>query len=349
MFKGITVGLDLGDRQSEFCVLDGEGAVVEVGRVSTTRRGLTKCFGQWEEARVALEVCVHSPWVSRLLEEMGHDVLVAHAAKVPLIYRSVRKRDRVDAEALARLARVDPSLLSPVSHRGEEAQRDLQLIRSRQALVETRTKLINHVRSAVKVFGERLPSCSAEAFASRVVEAIPGALREALAPVVETVGVLTKTIREYDRSIAAVAEVNYPETKRLRQVSGVGPITALAFVLTLERPERFASSRDVGPYLGLTPKQRQSGASEPQLRITKAGNRYLRTLLVGCAHYILGPFGPDSQLRQWGLAKAARGGGNGKKRAVVAVARKLAVLLHRLWRSGEVYRPFPQGVAQTTG
>jgi transposase len=342
MNKRNTVGLDLGDRYSEFCVLDGAGAVRERGRVLTTRKGFARRFGKMPKARIALEVCMHSPWVSRLLSELGHEVVVAHAAKVPMIYQSVRKSDRTDAEALARLARVDPALLSPVTHRGEQAQQDLQLIRARDALVQTRTKLVNHVRSTVKVHGERLPKCSTESFAAKVKDAIPAALRAALDPVLETIAGLTKTIRGYEKSLEALCEQSYPETDVLRHVAGVGPVTALAFVLTLERPERFVKSRDVGPYLGLVPKQRQSGASRPHLRISKAGNRFLRRLLVGSAHYILGPFGPDTALRQWGLKKAETGGRNAKKRATVAVARKLAVLLHRLWTTGEVYEPFPQ-------
>lgn len=345
MNESSTVGLDLGDRYSEVCVLDASGAVVARDRLVTTQKGLRRYFGPMPTALVALEVCVHSPWVSRLLAHLGHEVVVAHAAKVPTIYRSVRKNDRADAEALARLARVDPQLLAPVTHRGAAAQQDLQLIRSRDALVETRTKLVNHVRSAVKVHGARLPACSARAFGTKVHAAIPKALCAALSPVLETIARLTETINGYEKSIEAQCQQSYPETEVLRQVPGVGPITALAFVLTLERPERFEKSRQVGPYLGLVPKQRQSGQCAPHLRITKAGNRYLRRLLVGCAHYILGPFGPDTALRQWGLHQAGTGGRNAKKRAVVAVARKLAVLLHRLWTTGEVYHPFPKRAA----
>ena len=343
MHHDITVGLDLGDRTSDCCVLDASGEVTERGRVVTTRRGLTRWFSKRSSCRVALEVCIHSPWVSRLLRELGHEVVVAHAAKVPLIYQNVRKGDRVDAHALARLARFDPELLSPVEHRSARAQEDLQLIRSREALVKSRTQLINHVRSSVKVHGHRLTQCSAESFARKASPEIPEALQAALLPILAVIAELNGNIRDYEKSIEALAQ-SYPEVEVLRQVPGVGPITALSYVLTLERPERFARSRDVGPYLGMTPKRRQSGASDPHLRISKAGNRYLRRLLVGCAHYILGPFGPESQLRQWGLAKAGHGGKNGKKRAVVAVARKLAVLLHRLWSTGEVYRPFPQTV-----
>lgn len=344
MSKDLTVGLDLGDRYSHFCVLDDAGQIVEEGRVPTTTLALRRKFSALGQAMIALEVCVHSPWVSRLLAELGLRVFVAHAAKVPLIYQTMKKRDRVDAERLARLARVDPELLSPIVHRGPQAQQDLQVIRSREVLVEMRTKLVNHVRSTVKTHGHRLAGCSARAFHKRVQEELPPELRGVLEPILATLGEITQRINAYDKHIEQLAAESYPEVEVLRQVSGVGPLTALTFVLTLERPERFSKSRDVGAYLGLTPKQDQSGECDKQLRITKAGNRYLRKLLVGSAHYILGPFGPECALRQWGQAKAC-GGRNAKKRAVVAVARKLAVLLHRLWNTREVYEPFYEAAA----
>jgi transposase len=335
-----TVGLDLGDRFSSLCVLDGGGEVVEEGRVTTTEAVFRRKFGAMERSVVALEVCGHSPWVSRLLEELGHEVVVAQAAKVALIHQNRKKGDRVDAQTLALLAYTSPKLLWPIRHRGPKTQADLQVIRSREALVQARTKLINHVRSTVKVHGHRLPSCSAEAFARKMNTQVPEGLRGALLPVLEVVSDLTRRIKDYDREIARLCS-QYEETQGLQQVPGVGPVTSLAFVLTLEDPRRFGKSRDVGAYLGLTPRRDQSGQVDKQLRITKAGNTYLRKLLVGSAQYLLGPFASDCALRQWGLARTSRGGKNGKKRAVVAVARKLAVLLHRLWMTGERYEPFP--------
>jgi transposase len=168
-----------------------------------------------------------------------------------------------------------------------------------------------------------------------------------LLPLVQLAEGLSACIQGYDRRIEELASEKYGPTKLLRQVKGVGPITALAYVLTLEKPERFPKSRDVGPYLGLVPKQEDSGESQPQLGISKAGDRMLRKLLVGSAQYILGPFGPDTDLRRYGLRLCERGGKNAKKRAAVAVARKLAVLLHRLWVSGEVYEPLGYRVSGT--
>jgi transposase len=289
--------------------------------------------------RVAIEAGTHSPWASRLLEGCGHEVLVANARKLRLIYSNKRKTDEVDAENLARLARVDPKLLYPLRHRGEESQAHIALIRSRDALVSSRTQLVNHVRGAVKSFGARLPKCPARSFHKRAQEHIPEALLAALAPVLEQIGSLTERIRDYDRRLEAIAKEHYPETELLRQVEGIGPLTALTFVLTLEDPYRFEKSRCVGAYLGLVPARNQSGDRDPQKRISKEGDEMLRKLLVSCAHYILGPFGSDSDLRRHGEKIASRGAKNSKKRAVVAVARKLAVLLHSLWISGELYEP----------
>lgn len=168
---------------------------------------------------------------------------------------------------------------------------------------------------------------------------MPAELVSALGPVLETIAELTVRIRAYDRELERLCAQQYPETQRLRQVAGVGALTALAYVLVLEDPTRFARSRAVGPYLGLRPKRAESGQARPQLRISKGGDVLLRKLLVQSAHYVLGPFGPDTDLRRWGQRLAARGGKNAKKRAVIAVARKLAVLLHRLWMSGAKYEP----------
>jgi transposase len=234
---------------------------------------------------------------------------------------------------------VDPKLLYPLKHRGEDSQAHLAIIRSREALVSCRTQLVNHVRGAVKSFGGRLPKCPAVSFHKKAAEHIPQALWAALGPILETIGSLTERIREYDRQLETICQEHYPETDLLRQVEGVGVLTALTFVLTLEDPYRFERSRTVGAYLGLVPARDQSGDRDPQKHISKEGDEKLRKLLVGSAHYILGPFGSDSDLRRHGEKIASRGGKNAKKRAAVAVARKLSVLLHRLWVTAEVYDP----------
>jgi len=337
----VTAGLDLGDKYSYLCLIDTDsGEVIEEGSLRTTPEALRRRFAsERPPMRIALETGTHSPWVSRLLEGLGHEVLVANARKLRLIYSNKRKTDEVDAENLARLARVDPKLLYPLKHRGEDSQAHMAIIRSRQALVDCRTQLVNHVRGAVKSFGARLPKCPARSFHKRAPEHIPEALMPALKPLLEQIGSLTERIRQYERQLERISKEHYPETDLLRQVEGIGPLTALTFVLTLEDPYRFEKSRSVGAYLGLVPATDRSGERDPQRRISKEGDEMLRKLLVGSAHYILGPFGSDSDLRRHGEKIAARGGKNAKKRAAVAVARKLSVLLHRLWVSGEIYAP----------
>jgi transposase len=334
------VGLDLGDKFSYIAILDQDGELIEETRLLTTKTSFQQRFSMLPPCRVAMEVGTHSRWASHLLRELSHDVLVANARKLRAIYHNPRKGDRADAEILARLARLDPELLSPIHHRSPQAQSDLAVLRSRDAIVRCRTLLINHARDIVKASGSRLPSCTADSFAHKVAPDIPEPLRPALAPIIDTIASLTQQIKSYDRKNEELCSESYPETKLLRCISGVGPLTSLAFILTLEQPDRFRRSRDVGPAIGLVPRRDQSGDQDPQLRITKTGDAYLRRLLVSSAQYILGPFGPDCDLRRWGLKLAERGGKNAKKRAVVAVARKLAVLLHHLWKTGEVYDPF---------
>src|SRR5215210_7451205 len=335
-----TAGLDLGDKYSYLCLIDQEGGeVIEEGRLRTSPEAFERRFASERPLRIAIEAGTHSPWASRVLEACGHEVLVANARKLRLIYSNKQKTDEVDAENLARLARPDPRLLYPLRHRGEESQAHMAIIRSRQALVGSRTQLVNHVRGAVKSFGARLPKCPARSFHKRAAEHVPEPLMPAVGPILEQISSLTERIRDYDRKLEEISEEHYPETDLLRQVEGVGPLTALTFVLTVEDPHRFERSRSVGAYLGLVPARDQSGDRDPQKRISKEGDEMLRKLLVGSAHYILGPFGSDSDLRRHGETIASRGGKSAKKRAVVAVARKLCVLLHRLWVSGEVYDP----------
>ena len=334
----ITIGMDLGDKTSRYCVLEDNGEGSE-GSVATTKKAMAQKFSRMRRGRVAIEVGTHSPWVSRLLSRLGFEVIVANARQVRLISASSRKNDRMDARLLARLLRVDPQLLRPIRHRSEEAQADLMTIRIRASLVEARTGLVNAARGFAKAMGERLPTCDADALGVEKMEALPAEIGDRLRPLLEQVESLTVQIKKLDSSLEQIARTQYPETALLRQVSGVGTLIALTFVLTVEDRERFQKSRDVGCYVGLRPKQSESGQSQPQLPISKEGDRYLRTLLVQGAHLILNRRGPDTDLKRWGLKLAERGGKNAKKRAIVAVARKLAVLLHRLWVGGEVYEP----------
>lgn len=332
------VGLDVSDRYTHVCVLDGAGEVLEEGRVRTKPEAVRERFASHPRMRIALEAGTHSPWLSRLLEESGHEVYVADSRRLPLISASVSKDDRRDAQTLARLVRSDPALLSPIRHRDIQVQADRMTLQSRDALVQARTGLINRVRGLVKPFGARLSRTASRSFSTKVPDEIPEPARPAVTPLLRMIDELTQEIRACDRKVEKIARERYPVTEHLKQVNGVGTLTALAFVVTIDA-RRFRKSRLVGSYLGLRPRRSASGDSDPQLRITKAGDPWMRRLLVQSAQYMLGPFGKDSALRRFGLARAARGGKLAKKKAVVAVARKLAVLLHRLWVTGEMYEP----------
>jgi len=339
------VGIDVGDRISHWCALDKAGEVVGRGRMRTTAEAVTEQAQAWRGARVALENGTHSGWMSRALTAAGCETTVANPSR----WRGtahMSKNDRNDAEALARVVRLDPRLLFPIEHRGEQHQQDLAVIRSRAQLVKTRTQLVNSTRGLVKSLGARLPRADAAYFTQKTWSEVPEALRPALAPLYRTLAALNQEIRTLDREIEQLSQKRYPQTAGLRSVPGVGPVTALTYVLTLGDPHRFPRSRDAGAYLGLRPRQRQSGERDPQLGIAKNGDCCLRSLLVECAHHVLSR-GPDSALKRWGLALAA-GGKRVKRRALVAVARKLAVLLHRLWITGRLFRPFPEAVPEET-
>ena len=335
----LSIGVDLGDRYSHLFVLDPQGGeVLEEGRIRTSRESFVQRFSSMAPALIAIETGTHSPWVSQILEAAGHEVVVANARKTRLIYENDSKSDRVDAEMLARLVTADRSLLHPTRPRSSETQAHRAVVIARDGLVASRTRIINAVRGMVKSSGSRLPTCSTPAFHRVVRPHVSSELQPAVLPLLDTLELLQRKIREYDKTVEQIS-LSYAATQRMRQVPGVGPLTALWYVLTLEDPARFERSRDVGSFVGLRPARKSSGRSDPEMRITKAGDRMLRRLLVQCAQYILGRFGPDSDLKRWGTALAARGGKKAKKRAVVAVARKLSVLLHRLWVNQDPYEP----------
>ncbi len=336
-----TIGMDVGDKSHALCVLNAQGAVEVRERIANTKAALQKFLSGYTRCVVALEAGTHSPWISREITRLGHRALVAQPRQVHLISGDEQKCDERDAEHLARLARVDPQLLHPIHHRGEQAQADLAILRARDGLVRARRLAINLARSLVKGVGARLPACSAEAFAKKATEAVPALLKPAVDPLLATVAQLTQQIQVYDRNVQALV-TRYPEAARMEVIPGVGPLTTMGYLLTVEDPQRFRKSRQVGPFLGLVPRRDQSGDTDKHLRIHKRGDGFVRRLLVSCAHYILGPFGPDSDLRRFGLRLAEHGGRFGKRRAVVAVARKLAVLMHHLWSTGAPYVPLRQ-------
>lgn len=332
----VTIGIDLGTRRSYQHTLDSQGWCSSHGSLPTTRAALARVLPS-EPARVVIEASGCCRWVASFCEKLGHEVVIANPRKLHLITKSEKKTDRRDARILAEIGQFRPALLNPIQLRGEDCQRVRVLLAARRQLIGQRTELVNFTRGQMRTLGEPLPSCSTKAFPDRVQDRIPAEYRDALEPILEKIRDLNKAIDGFDRRMREIAKEQFPETELLRQVSGVGPVLALSYVATCESPERFESSRSVGPYVGLVPKKRDSAGRNPQLSITKCGDRELRSLLVSAATWILGPFGPDCDLRRYGERIRARGDQRSRAKARVAVARKLAVLLHRLWKSGEVY------------
>ena len=337
-----TVGIDLGDRKHSVCVLDSKGGILKEESITNTRASLAALSKRHPGAVVVMEVGLHSPWISRFFQGLGHRVLVANPRKLRAIYQNERKCDRKDAEMLARIARTDEKLLYPVEHGTEEAQRDLLQIKLRDNLVRQRVDVISAVRFTLKGLGVALRSPNTTCFARHARKSLAGeheGILKLVEPSLAVIDSMTEQVRKLEKSIEELASTKYRETEYLTQIAGVGTLTSLTFILTIGDPLRFKRSRDVAAYLGLVPRRDQSGETDKQLRISKAGNSYLRRLLVSAAQYILGPFGPDCVLKRKGLKLAERGGLRAKKKAVVAVARKLSVLMLALWRDEELYRP----------
>ncbi|EDM29441.1 transposase IS116/IS110/IS902 [Lentisphaera araneosa HTCC2155] len=339
----ITIGIDLGNKKHDICVLNSAGEKIDQTKIENNIVCLEEYFEQYKacsKVRVAMEVGASSLWISTKLKDMGFHVIIANARKLRMIWADTNKCDERDAEKIARVARMDPTLLHGIKHRSISAQQMLSVIRAREHFVVARTKCINCVRGLLKSLGAtNLPSCASNRFGERMFEYLPDELIPTLGELLEECKDLTDRINRLDDRILQISEESCPEAIKLQQIPGVGPITALSFVLTIDDPKRFHKSRDLGPFLGLTPKRDQSGECDKQLSITKQGDRYLRSLLVGSAQFILSDRSPDSDLKSYGLRITGRGGKIAKKKAVVAIARKLGILMHRIWISGENYDP----------
>ena len=283
----LTIGLDLGDRRHTYYVLDGAGKMAREGSLGNTRQQLATMARSYPGATVVMEAGTHSPWVSRFLQELGLRVIVANPRKTRAIYQNERKSDRRDAMMLARLARMDPTLLHPVEHGSQEAQQDMLQLKLRDSLVRARVALINAVRFTLKSLGYPVSNPSSERFHKLVLSEVPESIGEMIAQNVAAIAELTQRIKALEVSISRLAAERYPETIYLQQVSGVGPITSLYFVLKVGTPGRFQRTRDIGAFLGLCPRRDQSGETDKELRISKCGDQYLRGLLVNAAQCIL--------------------------------------------------------------
>lgn len=341
-FKAI-IGIDLGDTKHAICVTDKRGTIRKEYSIANTRRQFEKLAATYPKALIALEVGTHSPWISRLLKELGLKVIVANARKLRLIYKNERKCDMLDARMLAKIVRLDQDLLYPIQHSSEDTQVDFIPIKMRDTLVSQRVNCINAIRGTLKALGIRIPSATTLIFATRArvyLEQNHPELLPSISPSLDVLDEIKIQIKVLDKAIDKLINEKYAAARIVKQIGGVGPITALAFVLTIERSERFEDTRDVGAYLGLVPKRDQSGETDKQLRISKTGNNYLRKLLVQCAQYNLGHFGQDSDLRRYGEnIYKSRGSRIAKRKAVIAVARKLSVLMLTLWQRECDYEP----------
>ena len=335
----LTIGLDLGNKDTQCAVYGSDGARVEERKVTNNREQLTALFTRFPDARIVMEASTSTRWIHNLAVELGHEVVVANPRSIPIITASVKKCDRNDARLLAELGQVRPELLNPIKFRDDRYQAVRALLFARAQLVKQRASLVTFIRSEVRVLGFSLPSCGTKVFVKTCRKMVPTELRLALNPMFDSIDSLSAGVDTYNGHIEELSEGPFAETQVLRQVHGVGPLVALAFVATIGDPARFEKSRTIGAYLGLVPRMKQSGRLNPDLGITKCGDRYMRSLLVSAATRILAPAGADSDLRRFGERIIGGGGRRARARARIAVARKLGVLLHRLLCTGEVYEP----------
>jgi len=336
----INVGIDLGDKYSQICEIDGDGVLTEV-RLATTESKLREQFEGKPRRRIIMEVGSQSRWISELLTSFGHEVLVLDARHVKMISDGLYKDDRKDAFLLARMGREAPGLLKVVHHRALDHQHVLTLVRARACAVRGRTQVVNTLRGLLKPYGIRLPKHSKSSdFLLWMYDFVPPPVLKLIEPLLPLLQEFDIRVDEYDKQAKAMLPTFAPHAMKLTNVYGVGDLTVLYFVALIGDPKRFPKSRDVGAYLGLCRRRNDSGERASELRITKAGDPYMRALLSNCASHILGPFGKDCDLRAWGLKKAGAGSRVEKRKAKVAVARKLSVLLLTLLKSGKDYKPF---------
>lgn len=338
MKEHITIGMDLGNKKHAVCALDAKGTILFRTEVPNNPESLEGFFREQAGATVAMETGLCCRWISTLARAQGCRVLVGNARKLAAIWQSKRKNDRNDALLIARLARADPELFHPVELRDDEHHAMVQIIRLREQAVGSRTALVNSIRGTCKARGVFLPVCDASCFHKAAKELLEGDLARLVAPLLGILEVLRESIRDYDRMLESYAREHFAkETDLLRTIPGCGPITACAFVAHVGNPSRFQKARSAGPNFGLTPAQEQSGETDAPRRISKAGSSLVRHLLMTAANYILRESSPDTALKRHGLRICARGGKVARRKAKVAVARKLAVTMLAMLKTGRPY------------
>jgi len=330
------IGIDVHKRESQICILAEGGELIE-RRIRTEPERFAAVLGGRPQARIVIEASTDSEWVARCLEALGHEVIVADPNFAPMYATRTRKvkTDRRDARALA-----DACVLGAYrrAHRLSDVQRHVRgRLLVRDALVRTRTRYISAIRALLRQQGYRVSSGSAEAFPARVrALALPGPLLSLIAPLLAVMRHLNRQLAYSDETIERVAAYD-ERVPRLRSVPSVGPVTAAAFVATIDDVQRFQHAHHLEAYLGLGPRECSSGDTQRRGPITKAGSGRARWLLIQAAVSILRRRPPEAEaLRTWALRIAAR---RGKHVAVVALARRLAGILYALLRDGTVFTP----------
>lgn len=331
------VAIDVHDQYSQICVMNQDREVLVEAKVRTTRAALTEFFCNRARSRVIFETGPHALWIGELMTELGHEPVSCHPRRVRLIAESRNKNDRVDAEFLVRLSWSDLELIKPIQQRSRQTLEQRSVIRTRAALVETRKQLRTMLRGMVKPFGVRLPSSKVRALAAAAEAPLPAQVALSVDAILQTVGTIGEQIRRLDEQIEQTIAV-HPVATRLQTIPGVGPLVSAAFIYAIEDPARFAA-RDVGPYLGLTPPNRSSAGKKlrPKER-ARPGDPYVRALLVQAAWTLLNSRS-ESELAQWGRRLLER---IGPKKTAIAVARKLATVMHHLWLHSEDFCPHPK-------
>jgi transposase len=333
------IGIDLSSKLSTFCILDAGGEVLFRGQVPTNREDFTRRFAPFVPAVVAIETGSQARMADDVLSGLGHTVVTANPRRVAAISRNIKKSDEEDAQLLARLVRMDPKLLSPVAHRSAKAHEGLSLLRGRDLCVRSRTAHINLIRGMAKGFEVKLITCDAEDFAEKILPLVAGTqLGELLAPILMVLETLNKSIEEFDRKLTEFGEKYVPAAKSLQRIPGVGPITSLGFALAVDDPHRFPNQRAIGAYFGLVPRRDQSGDVDKRLGITKAGDALTRRLLTQSANRLMMTRAKDCDLKRFG-ERLMNSGQTNRKRAVSAVARKLACQMLRVLKTGVAYEP----------
>lgn len=339
----VYVGFDVSEKKIATFAICGEKTSKDNPEISNDPEAIKqflKIFPDPKNVCVVMETGTHSLWMSELIRKLGFEVIVAHARDLALIYGTDKKNDKLDAEKLARLAQADKKLLHPVEHMTMERRTDLMVVKSRDLVVRQRVQTINAIRGFLRSCGCKMIEAGYTADSiKKCCSALPAEVKPAIIPLLQHICYCDRIIKDYDRQIRKLCQ-KYHETDILRQIPGVGELTALAFVLIIGNPRRFKNAQRLCAYLGLVPKQDQSGDTDKQLGITKQGNKLGRRLLIQASHYIMGPFGKDCKLRSFGLRIQSRGGNSAKMKSFVAVARKLVTVMFALWMNpGVPYDP----------